>query len=85
MIKQQRKAFQLKTIRNKMIIEKVYSIIQKDSGKVRSIDLYDTIGNRDDIRYAISKLTDAGKIERKRGLGVKGVEYFYHDTGSASN
>jgi predicted transcriptional regulator len=64
------------------IIQRVYAAIRKNSGKVRSADLHRLIGDKEDVRYAVSRLTNAGKIKRMRGLGEKGVEYFYHDVQS---
>jgi hypothetical protein len=61
-------------------VERVYKIIRSKSGKVRTLDLHEWVGDKDNVRYAITKLTVAGKIRRQRGLGQNGVEYFYHDT-----
>ncbi len=66
------------------IIEDVFSVIQAGSGKVRTLDLYRIFENRQDVRFAITKLTCSGRISRKRGLGTSGVEYFYHDHASES-
>jgi hypothetical protein len=66
------------------LIERVYSVIQQNSGKVRSLDLDRIIGDQQEVRFAITRLTVMGRISRKRGFGVNGVEYFYHDVSSAS-
>lgn len=73
---------EIKSKSRETVIESVYAIIQKNSGKVRSIDLHQLIGDKEDVRFAISKLTIAGKIKRMRGLGKNGIEYFYHDVQS---
>jgi hypothetical protein len=66
-------------------IEEVFSVIQQDSGKLRTVDLDRIFGGRQqDVRTAIMKLTCAGRISRKRGLGASGIEYFYHDHASPS-
>ena len=65
-------------------IEQVFSVIQANSGKIRTVDLDRIFENRQDVRSAIMKLTCAGRISRKRGLGKCGVEYFYHDHASES-
>jgi hypothetical protein len=66
------------------LIERVYSIIKQNSGKIRTAELDQIIGDRQDVRTSITKLTVMGRIIRKRGLGVSGVEYFYHDADSPS-
>ncbi len=65
-----------------LVIDQVYSIIRDNSGKVRSVDLDEIIGNKYNVRYAITRLTVMGRISRKRGLGPNGIEYYYHDTSS---
>ena len=64
------------------LIEEVYSIIKDNSGKIRAADLDRIIKNKHDVRFAITRLTVSGKICRKRGLGINGIEYYYHDTQS---
>jgi hypothetical protein len=66
----------------KKLIEQVYSIIRNNSGKVRTADLDKIIGKKQDVRFAITRLTASGKISRRKGLGVNGIEYFYHDNWS---
>jgi DNA-binding transcriptional regulator PaaX len=60
-------------------IDKVYAIIRNRSGKVTSKDLDQIIGNKQDVRLAITRLTVQGKIKRVRGFGKMGIEYFYKD------
>lgn len=61
------------------LIETVYSIIRSRSGKVTSKDLDQLIGNKADVRFAITRLTVQGRIKRIRGFGKVGIEYFYKD------
>lgn len=61
------------------LIETVYSIIRSRSGKVTSKDLDQLIGNKQDVRFAITRLTVQGRIKRVRGFGKVGIEYFYKD------
>lgn len=63
--------------------ELVYSIIRNNSGKVTGKQLEREIGNRYDVRYAITRLTKEGKIKRIRGFGVDRIEFYYLDIGSA--
>ena len=60
-------------------IDKVYAIIRNRSGKVTSKDLDEIIGNKQDVRLAITRLTVQGRIKRVRGFGKRGIEYFYKD------
>jgi DNA-binding transcriptional regulator PaaX len=61
------------------LIETVYSIVRSRSGKVTSKDLDQMIGNKQDVRFAITRLTVQGRIKRVRGFGKVGIEYFYKD------
>jgi DNA-binding transcriptional regulator PaaX len=61
------------------LIETVYSTIRSNSGKVTSKDLDELIGNKQDVRFAITRLTVQGRIKRIRGFGKVGIEYFYKD------
>ena len=63
--------------------EIVYSIIRNNSGKVTGKQLEREIGNRYDVRYAITRLTKEGRIKRIRGFGVDRIEFYYLDIGSA--
>jgi hypothetical protein len=63
--------------------ELVYSIIRNNSGKVTGKQLEREIGNRYDVRYAITRLTKEGRIKRVRGFGVDRIEFYYLDIGSA--
>jgi hypothetical protein len=63
--------------------ELVYSIIRNNSGKVTGKQLEREIGNRYDVRYAITRLTKEGRIKRIRGFGVDRIEFYYLDIGSA--
>jgi predicted transcriptional regulator len=60
-------------------INEVYTIIRNKSGRVTSKDLDQIIGNKQDVRLAITRLTVQGKIKRVRGFGKMGIEYFYKD------
>jgi hypothetical protein len=40
------------------------------------------IGNKQDVRFAITRLTVQGRIKRIRGFGKVGIEYFYKDIAS---
>ncbi|HEX7031675.1 MAG TPA: hypothetical protein VF172_01620 [Nitrososphaera sp.] len=64
------------------LIETVYSIIKSKSGKITSKDLDQLIGNKQDVRFAITRLTVQGRIKRIRGFGKVGIEYFYKDIAS---
>jgi hypothetical protein len=64
------------------LIETVYAAIRSKSGKVTSKDLDHLIGNRLDVRFAITRLTVQGRIKRIRGFGKVGIEYFYKDVAS---
>ena len=64
------------------LIETVYSIVRSRSGKVTSKDLDQMIGNKQDVRFAITRLTVQGRIKRIRGFGKVGIEYFYKDIAS---
>lgn len=66
------------------LIERVHSIIRENSGKIRSKDLDDIIGDKMDVRFALTRLTVLGRISRKRDFGARGVEYYYHDVQSSS-
>ncbi|HKU50365.1 MAG TPA: hypothetical protein VJP79_10465 [Nitrososphaera sp.] len=65
------------------LIETVYAIIKGRSGKVTSKDLDTLIGNKQDVRFAITRLTVQGRIKRIRGFGKVGIEYFYKDIATA--
>jgi DNA-binding transcriptional regulator PaaX len=64
------------------LIETVYATIRSKSGKVTSKDLDQLIGNKQDVRFAITRLTVQGRIKRMRGFGKVGIEYFYKDIAS---
>lgn len=61
------------------LIETVYAIIKSRSGEVTSKDLDQIIGNKQDVRFAITRLTVQGRIKRVRGFGKVGIEYFYKE------
>jgi hypothetical protein len=65
------------------LIETVYAIIKSRSGKVTSKDLDTLVGNKQDVRFAITRLTVQGRIKRVRGFGKVGIEYFYKDIASS--
>lgn len=64
------------------LIETVYAIIKNRSGRVTSKDLDTLMGNKQDVRFAITRLTVQGRIKRIRGFGKVGIEYFYKDIAS---
>jgi DNA-binding transcriptional regulator PaaX len=64
------------------LVETVYSTIRSKSGKITSKDLDELIGNKQDVRFAITRLTVQGRIKRIRGFGKVGIEYFYKDIAS---
>ncbi len=64
------------------LVETVYAAIRSKSGKVTSKDLDQLIGNKQDVRFAITRLTVQGRIKRIRGFGKVGIEYFYKDIAS---
>ena len=64
------------------LIETVYAAIRSKSGRVTSKDLDHLIGNKQDVRFAITRLTVQGRIKRVRGFGKVGIEYFYKDSAS---
>jgi hypothetical protein len=64
------------------LVETVYAIIRSRSGKVTSKDLDRIIGNKQDVRFAITRLTVQSRIKRVRGFGKVGIEYFYKDIAS---
>jgi hypothetical protein len=67
------------------LIETVYAIIKSRSGKVTSKDLDTVVGNKQDVRFAITRLTVQGRIKRIRGFGKVGIEYFYKDIASGQS
>jgi hypothetical protein len=71
--------FKLKGNGSVGLIETVYAIIRDKSGKLTSRDLDELIGNKQDVRFAITRLTVQGRIKRIRGFGKVGIEYFYKD------
>lgn len=71
--------FKLRGNRSSRFIDTVYAIIRNRSGKVTSKDLDQMIGNKQDVRLAITRLTVQGRIKRVRGFGKMGIEYFYKD------
>ncbi len=64
------------------LIETVYATIKSRSGRVTSKDLDNMVGNKQDVRFAITRLTVQGRIKRIRGFGKVGIEYFYKDIAS---
>ena len=68
---------------NSDLIESVYSVIRERSGRITSRDLDELVGNKQDVRFAITRLTVQGRIKRIRGFGRVGIEYFYKDIASA--
>ncbi len=76
---QQQGSSSTNTIKKQQLVEQVYFIIRGNSGKIRTTDLDRIIGNKQDVRFAITRMTVSGRIRRKRGLGSSGIEYYYHD------
>ena len=66
------------------LVEKVYLLISENSGKIKASDLDRIVGDKADVRFAITRLTVLGRISRKRELGSRGIEYVYHDVCSSS-
>jgi DNA-binding transcriptional regulator PaaX len=71
--------FKLREHNSGSFIETVYGIIRSSSGKLTSKDLDQIIGNKQEVRLAITRLTVQGRIKRIRGFGKRGIEYFYKD------
>jgi DNA-binding transcriptional regulator PaaX len=71
--------FKLRGNGSNSFIETVYAIIRSRSGKLTSKDLDQMLGNKQDVRLAITRLTVQGRIKRVRGFGKMGIEYFYKD------
>ena len=71
--------FKLRSNSSSRFIDRVYAIIRNKSGKVTSKDLDQIIGNKQDVRLALTRLTVQGRIKRVRGFGEIGIEYFYKD------
>jgi DNA-binding transcriptional regulator PaaX len=71
--------FKLRGNSSSGFIDKVYDIIRNRSGRVTSKDLDQMIGNKHEVRLAITRLTVQGRIKRIRGFGKRGIEYFYKD------
>ena len=69
---------------NSDLVESVYAIVKGRSGKVTSKDLDELIGNKQDVRFAITRLTVQGRIKRVRGFGRVGIEYYYKDIVASS-
>jgi len=65
------------------LAESVYSIIKANSRRIRTADLDRRIGNKQDVRSAITRLAIMDKIKRVRGFSPNGVDYFYHDLSSS--
>ena len=68
------------TISKEKLIESVYMLIKNDYGgraTTKHIEKeMDDMGKRK-MRYAIRRLTQEGKIKRVRGVGPKGIQYYY--------
>lgn len=66
------------------LIESVYTAISANSGKIQSTALDGIIGNKQDVRFAITRLTLVDKTSRRRGLARTEVNTFYHYTEAQS-
>ena len=61
----------------------VFTIISKNNGKLRFIDILDQVGGppQKNILYkTLASLARQGRIERMRGIGKKRIEFYYHDS-----
>lgn len=63
---------------NRGSIDSVYSVIEKQSGKVTTRHIEKEVGlDIETVRYAIKYLTKEGKIQRVKGLGTNKIEFYY--------
>jgi hypothetical protein len=61
----------------------VFSIITKNNGKLRFIDILDLVGGpaQKNVLYkTLASLARQGRIERIRGIGKKRIEFYYYDS-----
>lgn len=61
----------------------VFSIISKNNGKLRFIDILDHVGGppQKNVLYkTLASLARQGRIERIRGIGKKRIEFYYYDS-----
>ena len=72
--------FKLRGNSSSGFIDKVYTIIRnRRRARSQAKILNQMIGNKQDVRLAITRLTVQGRIKRVRGFGKRGIEYFYKD------
>jgi predicted transcriptional regulator len=63
---------------NQEAIESVYSVIEKQSGRVTTRHIEKELGlDIRTVRHAIKCLTKEGKIQRVKGLGTTKIEFYY--------
>ena len=63
---------------NRESIDSVYSVIEKQSGRVTTRHIEKQVGlDIGTVRYAIKYLTKEGKIRRVKGLGTHKIEFYY--------
>ena len=65
--------------------ELVFSVINRNSGKLNFKELYSKLAengtpNKVALYRAIAVLTKEGRIRRVKGIGTTGIDYFYHDS-----
>ncbi len=66
-------------------MQSVFSIINQNSGKLNFKALYSRMAengspNKIALYRAIAVLTKEGRIKRVKGIGINGIDYFYHDS-----
>lgn len=60
----------------------VFSLITKNNGKLRFIDVLELVGgpiHKNILYKALASLARQGRIERIRGIGKKRIEFYYYD------
>ena len=65
--------------------QSVFSVINQNSGKLNFKALYAKMAeggssNKISLYRAIAALTKEGRIRRVKGIGINGIDYFYHDS-----
>ncbi len=61
----------------------VFSLITKDNGKLRFVDVLELVGgpiHKNILYKALASLARQGRIERIRGIGKKRIEFYYYDS-----
>ena len=60
----------------------VFSLISKNNGKLRFVDVLELVGgpiHKNILYKALASLARQGRIERIRGIGKKRIEFYYYD------